>query len=69
MFTLFMLVSFERTVAWQRVHTLMGRCFDRAVYDTMLSDRKWDKVLTDELLPGDVDALGEWLYLLKEFLY
>ena len=42
---------------------------DRAVYDTMLSDRKWDKVLTDELLLGDVASLGEWLYLLKEFLY
>ena len=39
---------------------------DRAVYDTMLSDRKWDKVLTDELLLGDVASLGEWLYSPKE---
>ena len=42
---------------------------EQAVYDTMLSDGKWDKVLTDELLPGDVASLGEWLYSLKEFLY
>ena len=42
---------------------------DRAVYDTVLSDGKWDKVLTDEILPGDVASLGECILSPREFLY
>ena len=32
---------------------------DRAVYDTTYRDGKWDKVQTEELLPGDIASLGE----------
>ena len=66
-----MLVTFERTVARQRVRTLMDLCsMSIEPYTTQCyRDGRWDKVETDELLPGDVASLGEWLYSLKEFLY
>ena len=56
-----MLVSFERTVAWQRVHTLTGRCSISIEPCTIqcYRDGKRDKVQTDELLPGDIASLGE----------
>ena len=67
LFTLFVLVMFECTAVWQRVRTLTDfhsmsnephplQCY---------RDRKQVKVQTDELLPGDVDSLGECLHSLK----
>ena len=71
LFTLFMLVMFERAVVYQRVRTLTESC-SMSIEPYMIQpyrDGKWNKVQTDELLPGDVASLGECLYSLKEFLY
>ena len=71
LFTLFMLITLERTVVWQRVRTLteLRSMLIEAYPIQCYHDGKWVKVQTNELLPGDVASLGEWLYSLKKFLY
>ena len=71
LFTLFMLIMFERTVVWQRARTLTGfRSMSVGPYPIQCyHGGKWVKVQTDELLPGDIALLGEWLCSPKEFLY
>lgn len=61
LFTLFMLVMFECTVVWQRVRTLTEfRSMSIEPYPIQCyRDGKWDKVQTDELLPGDMVSLGK----------
>lgn len=56
-----MLVMFECTVVWQRVRTLTEfRSMSIEPYPIQCyRDGKWDKVQTDELLPGDVVSLGK----------
>ena len=71
LFTLFMLIMFERKVVWQRVRTLTElRSTSIESYPIQCHhDGKWVKVQTDELLPGGVVSLGECLCSPKEFLY
>ena len=71
LFTLFMLIMLERTVMWQRVRTLteLRSMLIKAYPIQCYHDRKWVKVQTNELLPGDVVSLGECLCSPKEFLY
>ena len=61
LFTLFMLIMFERTVVWQRVRTLTElRSMSIEPYTIQCyHDGKWVKVQTDELLPGGIASLGE----------
>ena len=59
-----MLVTFECTVAWQRVRTFAG-FYSMSIEPYTIQyhrDGKWDKFQSDGLLPGDVVSLGEWLY-------
>lgn len=59
LFTLFMLVTFESTVVWQRQRTMqefrgMGiQPYDIYVY----REKKWIEIQTDELLPGDLVSI------------
>jgi cation-transporting ATPase 13A1 len=56
LFTLFMLVMFESTVVWQRQRTLTEfRGMSIKPYDILVyRQKKWQEVLSDKLLPGDV---------------
>ena len=67
LYTLFMLIMFECTVVGQRVCTLTEyHLMSIEPYPTQcFSDGKWVKVQTDELLPGEVDSLGEHLHYLR----
>ena len=67
LFALFVLVMFECTVVWQRVHTLTElHSMSIELYLVQCyRDGKWVKVQTDKLLPEDVVSIGEWLYPLK----
>ena len=60
LFTLFMLIMFERKVVWQRVRTLTElRLTSIELYPIQCHyDGKWDKVQTDERRPGGVVSLG-----------
>ena len=66
-----MLVMFGCIVVWRRVLTLSElRSMSIEPYTMRYyCDGKWNKVQTDELLPGDVLSLGEYLHSPKGFLY
>jgi cation-transporting ATPase 13A1 len=60
LFTLFMLVMFESTVVWQRQRTLTEfRGMSIKPYDILVyRQKKWQEILSDKLLPGDVVSAG-----------
>lgn len=60
LFTLFMLVTFESTVVWQRQRTLNEfRGMSIKPYDIWVFRLgKWIEVQTDKLLPGDLVSVG-----------
>ena len=60
LFTLFMLVAFESTVVWQRQRTLNEfRGMSIKPYDILVyRQNKWQEILSDKLLPGDVVSVG-----------
>jgi cation-transporting ATPase 13A1 len=60
LFTLFMLVAFESTVVWQRQRTLNEfRGMSIKPYEILVyRQKKWQEVMSDKLLPGDVVSAG-----------
>jgi cation-transporting ATPase 13A1 len=60
LFTLFMLVTFESTVVWQRQRTLTEfRGMSIKPYDIWVFRLgKWSEIQTDKLLPGDLVSVG-----------
>ncbi|KAF2772231.1 hypothetical protein EJ03DRAFT_288612 [Teratosphaeria nubilosa] len=60
LFTLFMLVVFESTVVWQRQRTLKEfRGMSIKPYEVYVyRENKWQEVLSDALLPGDLVSVG-----------
>ncbi|KAL6162049.1 putative cation-transporting ATPase 1 [Exserohilum turcicum] len=60
LFTLFMLVVFESTVVWQRQRTLNEfRGMSIKPYEILVyRQKKWQEVMSDKLLPGDVVSVG-----------
>ncbi|KAF3044975.1 hypothetical protein E8E11_007827 [Didymella keratinophila] len=60
LFTLFMLVMFESTVVWQRQRTLNEfRGMSIKPYEILVyRQKKWQEVMSDKLLPGDVVSVG-----------
>ena len=60
LFTLFMLVVFESTVVWQRQRTLKEfRGMSIKPYEIFVfRENKWQEVLSDALLPGDLCSVG-----------
>ncbi|KAF2127493.1 cation-transporting ATPase 4 [Dothidotthia symphoricarpi CBS 119687] len=60
LFTLMMLVMFESTVVWQRQRTLVEfRGMSIKPYDILVyRQKKWQEVMSDKLLPGDVVSVG-----------
>ncbi|CAN9173138.1 unnamed protein product [Alternaria alternata] len=60
LFTLFMLVAFESTVVWQRQRTLTEfRGMSIKPYEIYVyRQKKWQEVMSDKLLPGDVVSAG-----------
>lgn len=56
LFTLFMLVTFESTVVWQRQRTMMEfRGMGVQPYSVnVFRENQWVEIQTDELLPGDL---------------
>ncbi|KAL3496791.1 hypothetical protein BJX62DRAFT_192959 [Aspergillus germanicus] len=60
LFTLFMLVTFESTVVWQRQRTLNEfRGMNIKPYDVWVyRERKWQEITSDKLLPGDLMSVN-----------
>ena len=59
LFTLFMLIVFESTVVWQRQRTL-GEFRSMSIKPYKIwafRERKWQEILSDKLLPGDLVSL------------
>ncbi|EED19417.1 cation transporting ATPase, putative [Talaromyces stipitatus ATCC 10500] len=60
LFTLFMLVTFESTVVWQRQRTLNEfRGMSIKPYDIwVFRENKWQEITSDKLLPGDLVSVN-----------
>ncbi|KAL2753141.1 hypothetical protein ACRALDRAFT_1045141 [Sodiomyces alcalophilus JCM 7366] len=60
LFTLFMLVTFESTVVWQRQRTLNEfRSMSIKPYEIYVYRvGKWTEIMSDKLLPGDLVSVG-----------
>ncbi|KAJ5240105.1 ATPase P-type K/Mg/Cd/Cu/Zn/Na/Ca/Na/H-transporter [Penicillium chermesinum] len=60
LFTLFMLVTFESTVVWQRQRTLTEfRGMNIKPYDVWVyRENKWQEITSDKLLPGDLMSVN-----------
>jgi manganese-transporting P-type ATPase len=60
LFTLFMLVTFESTVVWQRQRTLTEfRAMSIKPYEIwVFRENKWQQVTSDKLLPGDLVSVN-----------
>ncbi|KAJ5888551.1 ATPase P-type K/Mg/Cd/Cu/Zn/Na/Ca/Na/H-transporter [Penicillium taxi] len=60
LFTLFMLVTFESTVVWQRQRTLTEfRGMSIKPYDVWVyRQERWEEITSDKLLPGDLMSVN-----------
>ncbi|QGA12721.1 hypothetical protein EYB26_000366 [Talaromyces marneffei] len=60
LFTLFMLVTFESTVVWQRQRTLNEfRGMNIKPYDIwVFRENKWQEITSDKVLPGDLVSVN-----------